>query len=102
MTKSAFDQTPNLTETFDQVQRSSEIRSSECFPSHSESTQKRPTAIKIFQWSDKGVCRSKNLKELSRIKLSSLSLLLPFKESFIPNRLKNDRLLSNVNNSFDN
>jgi hypothetical protein len=32
VTKSAFDQTPNLTETFDQVKRSSEIRSSECFP----------------------------------------------------------------------
>ncbi len=29
MTKSAFEQTPNLTETFDQVKRSSEIRSSE-------------------------------------------------------------------------
>jgi hypothetical protein len=32
VTKSAFDQTPNLTETFDQVKRSSEIQSSECFP----------------------------------------------------------------------
>jgi hypothetical protein len=30
--KKSFDQTPNLTETFDQVKRSSEIRSSECFP----------------------------------------------------------------------
>jgi hypothetical protein len=29
VTKSAFDQTPNLTETFDQVKRSSEIQSSE-------------------------------------------------------------------------
>ena len=34
MTKSAFDQTPNLTETFDQVKRSSEIRSSDQTPLH--------------------------------------------------------------------
>ncbi len=32
VTKSAFDQTPNLTETFDQVKRSSEIWSSEQSP----------------------------------------------------------------------
>jgi hypothetical protein len=32
VTKSVFDQMPNLTETFDQVKRSSEIWSSECFP----------------------------------------------------------------------
>ena len=32
MTKSACDQTPNFTETFDQVKRSSEIQSSECSP----------------------------------------------------------------------
>ena len=30
--KKSFDQTPNLTENFDQLKRSSEIRSSECFP----------------------------------------------------------------------
>ena len=30
--KKSFDQTQNLTETFDQVKRSSEIRSSDCFP----------------------------------------------------------------------
>jgi hypothetical protein len=30
--KKCFDQTPNLTENFDQLKRSSEIRSSECFP----------------------------------------------------------------------
>jgi hypothetical protein len=30
--KKKFDQTPNLTENFDQLKRSSEIRSSECFP----------------------------------------------------------------------
>jgi hypothetical protein len=29
VTKNAFDQTPNLTETFDQVKRSSEIRSTD-------------------------------------------------------------------------
>ncbi len=33
--KKSFDQTPNLTETFDQVKRSSEIWSSECFPDFS-------------------------------------------------------------------
>jgi hypothetical protein len=32
VTKSAFDQTPNLTETFDQVKRSSEIWSSDQTP----------------------------------------------------------------------
>jgi hypothetical protein len=32
VTKNAFDQTPNLTETFDQLKRSSEIRSSDQLP----------------------------------------------------------------------
>ena len=34
--KKSLDQTPNLTETFDQVKRSSEIRPSECFPNKSQ------------------------------------------------------------------
>jgi len=48
VTKSAFDQTPNLTETFDQVKRSSEIRSSECFPFASQLTFQQQQNFKSF------------------------------------------------------